>query len=131
MGDGPHGWAAAEIVLFLRDCLVRESEGRLLLFQGANEQMVRKGANLRVTDAPTTFGTLNVALEFESDRRCVLKFRNEFHSEAPPASIDVILPFGSAKVSASIPDHIIQCEAGETATSISCTSTVRTVFVDL
>jgi hypothetical protein len=131
MGDGHHGWAAAEIVLFLRDCLVRESGGRLLLFQGANERMIRKGVNAWVTGAPTGFGKLNVELDFESDRRCILKFRNEFHSEAPPASVDITLPFRSRKVSASFPDHIIRCEIDETATSISCTSAVRTVFVEL
>ncbi len=131
MGDGHHGWAAAEIVLFLRDCLVRENDGRLLLFQGANERMIKVGVNAKVIDAPTIFGTVNVEVEFESDHRCVLQFRNEFNSDGRPASIEIALPFRIRRASASSPDHILRQESGAASATISCASSVRTVFIDL
>ena len=131
MGDGHHGWAAAEIVLFLRDCMVREAEGKLVFFGTKNCRVVSKGRDTRIADVPTDFGLASVSLQFESDTRCVLKFQNEFIAENRPGVIEVLLPFATSKVAASSPSDVLTSESTSDATIIRCSSTVRTIFIDL
>ena len=130
MGDGHHGWAAAEIVLFLRDCMVREVEGKLVLFGSKNQRVVTRGKNVQITNAPTDFGLVSVALEFESNSRCVLKFQNEFFAENRPGVIEVLLPFETSKVTASSPFDVLTSESTSESTIIRCSSTVRTIFIE-
>lgn len=59
MGDGDHGWAASEFLNLLRDVLVREEDGRLLLASGVPAAWFEPGAAFGVTDAPTLHGTVS------------------------------------------------------------------------
>jgi len=58
MGDGDHGWAASEFLNLIRDFLVREEDGNLLLASGVPAAWFRPGAALGVADAPTLHGTV-------------------------------------------------------------------------
>jgi hypothetical protein len=131
MGDGHHGWAAAEIILFLRDCLVKETEGKLVLFGGANNRLVRVGKKTRLENVPTNYGTISATIDFESEHRCVLQIQSEFFADHRPVSIEVILPFASKRVAASLPDDLLGLELREDSTAISCSSVVRTLFIEL
>jgi hypothetical protein len=131
MGDGHHGWAAAEIILFVRDCLVQESEGRLIVFGGANNRLVSKGKTTRLVNVPTDFGPISVELEFESEERCVVQIQNKFFSEIRPDSIEIMLPFACKAVAASRPDDLLNVMLGKDSTVISCSSVIRTLFIDL
>lgn len=65
MGDGDHGWAAAEMLNLLRDCAVREDRGRLLLAGGASPAWYMRPGNLSVRAAPTLYGTVTYALAWD------------------------------------------------------------------
>jgi len=55
-GDMPEAWANANLVLFLRDMLLNEREGKLHLLAGLLPDWVPEGKSLDVTNAPVTTG---------------------------------------------------------------------------
>ena len=63
MGDGDHGWAAAEFLNLIRDVLVREESGQLLLLSGAPENWFYSGSAMQVTSAPSLHGTISYRVE--------------------------------------------------------------------
>ena len=72
MGDGHHGWAAADFLSFVRQLLVRET------FDGAGLALCSMlpdawtGQPLEVHDAPTHFGPLSFAIRYHGDRPALL-----------------------------------------------------------
>lgn len=70
MGDGHHGWAAAEFLNFVRSMLVRESADGLALCSAIPESWY--GHGLEVHDAPTHHGRLSFALRWHGDRPALL-----------------------------------------------------------
>jgi hypothetical protein len=63
MGDGDHGWSAAEFVNLVRDTLVKEHQGSILLGFGVPADWLGPGMRVRVSRASTVTGTLDYALE--------------------------------------------------------------------
>lgn len=63
MGDGDHGWAAAEFLSLVRDLLVRETPGGLLLLDGVPPEWLRPGKSLSIHGAPTDHGTVDLEVE--------------------------------------------------------------------
>ena len=53
----PHGWTAAELFLLLRDCLVREEDGRLVIGSGIPQSWLDK--DFMAGDLPTHCGTIS------------------------------------------------------------------------
>ena len=80
MGDGHHGWAAADLLSFVRNLLVREvpgPSGRLSAEHGglALCTMVPDswlGHGIEVHDAPTHLGQLSYAVRWHGDRPALL-----------------------------------------------------------
>jgi hypothetical protein len=72
MGDGHHGWAAAELLLFVRDLLVRElgDGGGLALASVVPESWLGQG--WEVHDAPTALGRLSYAVRWHGERPALL-----------------------------------------------------------
>jgi hypothetical protein len=70
MGDGHHGWAAADFLSLVRNLLVREVEGGLALCSMLPPEW--RGQNLEVHDAPTHHGLLSFALRWHGDRPALL-----------------------------------------------------------
>lgn len=67
MGDGHHGWAAADFLSFVRNMLVRESAGQeLAILSVLPEEW--KGRDIKVDNAPTQFGTLSYSLSWHEGR---------------------------------------------------------------
>ena len=100
MGDGQHVWAAAEWILMIRNCFVREENDTLILCAGVPPRWLEGGREVRFGPAPTTFGTLTVTLTCNqaADRVTVGWHATAWHTEAPP--IKVCLP-GFQPVTAS------------------------------
>lgn len=104
MGDIPHGWAAAEFLLLLRDILLFEADEdhdpQLYLAAGVPPHWLGDGERIRVSDAPTRYGqTVGYTLVHHANsRRVELDL-----TSAPPAGVRLIYPcrFGSGIVSAS------------------------------
>jgi hypothetical protein len=104
MGDGHHGWAAAEILLAIRDAFAREiwdhnaNGPHIVLFGGIPEEWWRGTGEFSFTHAPIPGGTL--AVTCSCSRRAVqINFSLQMQvSATPPAGITFDLPFHSASV---------------------------------
>ena len=70
MGDGHHGWAAADLLSMVRNLLVREVPEGLALCTLLPDDWAGQG--LEVVDAPTHHGLLSFALRWHGDRPALL-----------------------------------------------------------
>lgn len=70
MGDGHHGWAAADFLSFVRMLLVREVDGGLALCSMLPDGW--EGQGIEVHDAPTHYGRLSFAVRWHGDRPALL-----------------------------------------------------------
>lgn len=70
MGDGHHGWAAAELLSFVRQLLVRETTDGLALASLVPEGWLGQG--WEVHDAPTAFGRISYAVRWHGERPALL-----------------------------------------------------------
>jgi hypothetical protein len=74
MGDGHHGWAAAEIVLALRDAFVYElwptssARGSLVLLGGLPRGWFSSGSRCEMTNAPVPGGRMSITTEAHPGR---------------------------------------------------------------
>lgn len=59
----PHGWAIAELWLLIRDCLVFEDDGRLVLLSGVPPAWLTHKDGIVIKNLPTYFGKLNLLWE--------------------------------------------------------------------
>jgi hypothetical protein len=89
MGDGQHGWAAAEWVMLLRNAFLREESARLVLGAGIASRWLRTGERLAFGPAPTAFGDVEIALQSTPDGVAV-DWQGEWRSE--PQAIELALP---------------------------------------
>lgn len=74
MGDGHHGWMAAELLSFVRTLLVREADDGLALVSLLPREWV--GASLAVRDAPTHHGLVSYELDWDGPV-CELRWERE------------------------------------------------------
>ncbi|HEX2179921.1 MAG TPA: hypothetical protein VHL54_10470, partial [Actinomycetota bacterium] len=80
MGDGHHGWAAADFLSFVRNVLVRESaDDELAVLTILPEEW--RGRPVKVVDALTRFGSLSFEVRWEGDR-AVLEWEKSSASAA-------------------------------------------------
>ncbi|MBV8160840.1 MAG: hypothetical protein JO265_07955, partial [Acidimicrobiia bacterium] len=70
MGDGHHGWAAADFLSLVRNLLVREVDGGLAMLSLLPDEWI--GQHLEVHDAPTHHGRLSFAVRWHGDRPALL-----------------------------------------------------------
>jgi hypothetical protein len=70
MGDGHHGWAAADFLSFVRALLVREVDGGMALCSMLPDGWA--GQPVEVHDAPTPYGRLSYAVRWHGDRPALL-----------------------------------------------------------
>jgi hypothetical protein len=68
MGDGQHGWAAAEWVMMLRSLFVREEGDGLIIGSGIFPEWLRGDHPLHFGPTPTPFGSVEVRLEKKAKR---------------------------------------------------------------
>lgn len=94
MGDGDHGWSASEFVSLLRDMLVVERGGALLLFANAPAEWFKAGLDLSVLRAPTLHGLIDCCLlQGEHGATVTWKVRRCDHQDAAP--LFLVLPTAS------------------------------------
>lgn len=90
MGDGHHVWAAAEWVLMIRNCFVREEGDRLVLCAGVPERWLREGDSVQFGPAPTSFGPLSITLNPFSEGSVEIELQPSWRDREP--AIDIMLP---------------------------------------
>jgi hypothetical protein len=89
MGDGQHGWAAAEWVMAMRNAFVRGEGDRLVLGAGVRPHWLEEGGRAAFGPAPTRFGDVEVAFA-ATEQGAVAEWRGNWH--APPSGIDLAVP---------------------------------------
>ncbi len=66
MGDGHHGWAAADFLTFVRNVLVREAgENEIAVLTILPEEW--RGHDVEVRNAPTHYGRASFSLRWQGD----------------------------------------------------------------
>ncbi len=90
MGDGHHVWAAAEWLLMMRNCFVREEGERLILCAGIPARWLDQTAPIHFGPAPTTFGAVTIVITPEPNNAPRVDWQGDWHRAAPP--IEIRLP---------------------------------------
>jgi hypothetical protein len=114
MGDIPHGWAAAEFLLLLRDILFFEADEdddpHIYLAPGIMPHWVTDAERLEVPDAPTTFGSpFGYRLRHDSAAHTV----TIEITQPPPASVHFVYPCRFGDVSSVTADGRAHTVTGE------------------
>ena len=89
MGDGQHVWAAAEWLLMIRNCFVREEQDRLILAAGIAPAWLNGDRRLAFGPAPTAFGTISIQIEPNAGNVAVY-WQADWHDKEP--EIEIRLP---------------------------------------
>jgi hypothetical protein len=96
MGDGQHVWAAAEWILMMRSCFVREEKECLVLAAGISKQWLASKQGIHFGPAATSFGDISITIEpqFREDGSThiqhMIRWQGRWHDKAP--RIEVRLP---------------------------------------
>jgi hypothetical protein len=97
MGEGHHGWAAAEWILLLRNLLFYEKGKNLLVTPLLRESDLKPGNVFTITNAPSSFGRITTTV-FAGKKEVVLELANDYEL-AEPKAIHWKLPFEPVSVS--------------------------------
>jgi hypothetical protein len=90
MGDGQHIWAAAEWILIVRNCFVREEEGELILCSGIPASWMADGKEASLGPTLTRFGSIKVQIKTE-DGKIKIQWSGNWHNGKEPM-IEIRLP---------------------------------------
>ena len=104
MGDGQHIWAAAEWLMMIRNCFVREEPGTLVLGSGVKPAWWHNGARASFGPTHTPWGPVSLRIEPDPvSGGARITLNGEWRGEPP--RIDFRLP-GCAAVLIEQPDHV-------------------------
>lgn len=84
MGEGHHGWAAAEWILLLRNLLFHEKGKNLIITPLLREADLQPGKTFTVHDAPSSFGRITFTVH-SGKRETILELANEYELGEPKA----------------------------------------------
>lgn len=88
MGDGQHGWAAAEWVLMIRNMFVREEGEGLILGSGLSPEWLKGNTTIRFGPTPTPHGPLSLEISGKNGRR-VLQVLGSWRENLPVMDVQV------------------------------------------
>lgn len=82
-GDMPHGWAAANFILLVRNAIALEREGILHIAAGVQPEWLREG-RLEAENLPTEFGTIGLSIRHRAKGKPLsVKLKIEKFAELP------------------------------------------------
>ncbi len=84
MGDGQHGWAAAEWIMMIRNCFVREEEDGLIIGSGILPEWLEPDGEIFFGPTLTAWGPVSVRLAGSR-----LEIDANWRGEPPPVRISV------------------------------------------
>ncbi|MES2625086.1 MAG: hypothetical protein V4628_07400 [Pseudomonadota bacterium] len=90
MGDGHHVWAAAEWVMMIRNCFVREEKDRLIIGAGIPGRWLEHESHITFGPAPTSFGVVSITIVPDSKDQVVIFWKGDWKLNSP--IIEVKLP---------------------------------------
>jgi hypothetical protein len=90
MGDGQHTWAAAEWIVMMRNCLVREDRAaqKLIIGSGVLSKWIVPGSSLSLGPAPTAWGPVDIEIEVLAEQIRV-RWTGQWRQEPPQVEIRV------------------------------------------
>jgi hypothetical protein len=88
MGDGQHVWAAAEWILMMRNCFVREEDDRLILASGISREWLTSRQPIRFGPTPTRYGTVSIEI-IPDEADVLIRWEGDWQDEAPLVEIDL------------------------------------------
>lgn len=86
MGDGQHVWAAAEWMMMVRNCFVREEKDRLILFSGIPEAWLESQEEISFGPAPTKFGPVQLSLK-PAGKKVRLRWSGQWFTKEPTMEV--------------------------------------------
>ncbi len=89
MGDGHHAWAAAEWVMMLRNCFVREEGSNLVVASGISTRWLDTNEELSYGPTPTSFGNISIRLQ-QNNKQITVSWEATWHRQ--PAKILIRIP---------------------------------------
>jgi hypothetical protein len=104
----PHAWFSADYRNLMRNMLVREEGDKLHLLSAISPEWVGAGKTIKVTGAPSTFGTMDFALTSTSADSAVLSLKSAFPH--PPAEIIVHVPWFLLVTEATLDGHVVKVQ---------------------
>lgn len=104
MGDGQHMWAAAEWVMMMRNCFVREEDDRLILASGIFPAWLEGKHLMSFGPAPTPFGDISISIQPEADK-VIINWKGDWRRAAP--RIEVRCPGFDSIVAAADQQQVI------------------------
>ena len=111
MGDGQHVWAAAEWVMMIRNCFVREEDDRLILCSGIPRAWLDKNETIAFGPAPTIFGDIQISIK-SLGQNILVEWQGFWFTNEPP--IDIQLPgFKSVRIKPATNSFELKIEAGK------------------
>lgn len=91
MGDGQHAWAAAEWLLMIRNCFVREEGNSLIIGAGVPAKWLADSTKpLTFGPAPTSFGTIWLTISrlvAGTTGPVIVSWQGKWHDRQPPISV--------------------------------------------
>ena len=88
MGDGQHGWAAAEWVMMIRNLFVREEGRQLIVGAGLLPEWLEGETDVSFGATPTPFGSVTVRL-FRQGADRFLALDAQWRAEPPPVIVQI------------------------------------------
>ncbi|MCB0338990.1 MAG: hypothetical protein KDD53_05275 [Bdellovibrionales bacterium] len=89
MGDGHHGWAAAEWVMIIRNIFIREEENCVVLCSGIPAEWIESETTIRFGPTLTKFGQISLTVDVDRNK---LNISWESHWHNSPEFILIELP---------------------------------------
>lgn len=90
IGDGHHGWAAADFILMIRNMLFLEENKRLVITPVIPLSWLKKKEKIVVRQAPTYFGQLDFTVDIDTPNDLTLNLKTKFENK--PKFIEWSLP---------------------------------------
>jgi hypothetical protein len=91
MGDGDHGWSAAEVLQLIRGLVVEDHAETLRLLPSIPLHWWREGMRLALKDAPTRFGTVDLKVQWGS-HSCLIEWHIRRAPHQIPSQAQLVLP---------------------------------------
>lgn len=88
MGDGQHGWAAAEWVMMIRNLFVREESRTLIVGAGIFPEWLESEMDIEFGPTLTPFGSVGIRI-FRQGADHLLTFNARWHNESPPVIVQI------------------------------------------
>ncbi len=88
MGDGQHAWAAAEWILMVRNCFVREERDHLIVGSGLSARWLDDCKPIHFGPAPTPFGAITIDIRQNGDSISV-RWDADWFTDAPKIEVNV------------------------------------------